>query len=145
MIYTNRKVELPNIANILDEVFNNDVWGINNLDITKKRFPSVNIIEAEKNFQVSMAAPGLTKSDFNIELNDEVLTISVHNDLNSETAKPKYTIHEFSYNNFSRSFNLPENIDTENISAKYEKGILNLVLPKTEIVEEDKVKTIKIS
>ena len=70
MIYTNRKVELPNIANILDEVFNNDVWGINNLDITKKRFPAVNITEGEKSFHVSMAAPGLTKSDFNIELND---------------------------------------------------------------------------
>ena len=49
MIYTNKKIELPNIANILDEVFNNDVWGINNLDITKKRFPLVNIIEGEKN------------------------------------------------------------------------------------------------
>ncbi|HIF13864.1 MAG TPA: Hsp20/alpha crystallin family protein [Bacteroidetes bacterium] len=144
MIYTNKKIELPNIANILDEVFNNDVWGINNLDITKKRFPLVNIIEGEKNFQVSMAAPGLTKPDFNIELNDEVLTISVHKELNNETSKPKYTIHEFTYNNFSRSFNLPENIDTENISAKYEKGLLIVMLPKLEVVEENKVKTIKI-
>ena len=144
MIYTNKKIELPNIANILDEVFNNDVWGINNLDITKKRFPLVNIIEGEKNFQVSMAAPGLTKPDFNIELNDEVLTISVHKELNNETPKPKYTIHEFIYNNFTRSFNLPENIDTENISAKYEKGLLNVILPKLEVVEENKVKTIKI-
>ena len=145
MIYTNRKVELPNIANILDEVFNNDVWGINNLDITKKRFPSVNITEGEKIFQVAMAAPGLTKSDFNIELNDDILTISVHNDMNNDTSKPKYTVNEFSYNNFSRSFNLPENIDAEYISAKYEKGILNVMLPKLEVVEEDKVKTIKIS
>jgi HSP20 family protein len=144
MIYTNKKIELPNIANILDEVFNTDVWGINNLDITKKRFPLVNIIEGEKNFQVSMAAPGLTKPDFNIELNDEVLTISVHKELNNETSKPKYTIHEFTYNNFSRSFNLPENIDTENISAKYEKGLLIVMLPKLEVVEENKVKTIKI-
>ena len=144
MIYTNKKIELPNISNILDEVFNNDVWGINNLDITKKRFPLVNIIEGEKNFQVSMAAPGLTKPDFNIELNNDVLTISVHKELNNETSKPKYTIHEFTYNNFSRSFNLPENIDTENISAKYEKGLLIVMLPKLDVVEENKVKTIKI-
>ena len=144
MTYRTNHINIPSITNILDEVFNNEVFGINNIEKNFKKWPAVNILENENEFIINMAAPGLTKEDFKIELNEDILTISTDISKEEKESSIKFTIQEFSYNKFSRSFNIPEDLDVDNISAKYENGLLNIFIPKMEIVEEDKKRTINI-
>ncbi|MCO5249654.1 MAG: Hsp20 family protein [Chitinophagales bacterium] len=108
--------------------------------------PAVNVKEDDKSFQVEIAAPGLKKEDFNISLDDNVLTISseIKKENEEKDENGKYTRREFSYSSFSRSFSIDENhIDTENIKANYESGVLQLSIPKKVEVEKVK-KTIEI-
>ena len=107
--------------------------------------PAVNVKENENHFTVEMAAPGLGKDDFKIELNDDVLTISSEkeNKVEEKDENGRYTRREFSYSSFRRSFTLPEIADDEKIEAKYENGVLNLIIPKKEEVKP-KVKQITI-
>ena len=144
MTYRQNHINIPNIANIIDEVFNNEVFGINNIEKNFKKWPTVNIIENDEEYLIQMAAPGLKKDDFNIELNDDILSISADIKDSDENEKPKYTLKEFSYNKFNRSFNMPEDLDIDNIAAKYENGLLNVTIPKLEIIEENKKRTINI-
>jgi HSP20 family protein len=104
--------------------------------------PLVNIVEEEKEFVVEMAAPGMTKKDFHIAIDNGLLTISAENKVEKEEVKKNFTRKEFSFNSFTRSFSLPENVNDEKIDATYENGILKLhlakkvvtkVLPKKEI------------
>lgn len=99
--------------------------------------PAVNVVEKEKEFEIQMAAPGLTKKDFNITIENGVLSIFVEKEVENEAKDENYTRKEYSYTNFARSFNLPESVKTEKVDAWYENGILKLVLPK---VVEAKVK-----
>ena len=92
--------------------------------------PKVDIIENEKAFELHVAAPGLSKEDFNIELNKNLLTISGERKLSSEKKDTNYHSIETQYGSFSRSFTLPENVDAEKINAKYNNGILELIVPK---------------
>jgi HSP20 family protein len=94
--------------------------------------PSVNIRENEDNFLLELAAPGMKKEDFNIRLNNNVLTISAENKVENEEKTEKFTRREFAYGTFSRSFTLPKSIDLDKIKADYDKGILALSLPKRE-------------
>lgn len=108
--------------------------------------PAVNIKENEKQFELELAAPGLNKKDFSLMLDKNVLTISVKQQEQKEEKKEneKYTLREFSFQSFERSFSLPENIiDEEKVEASYNDGILRLVLPKKE-EKKPKVKQIKI-
>jgi HSP20 family protein len=105
--------------------------------------PAVNIKEDNDKFVLEMAAPGMKKNDFHINVEKDVLTISSEHKEEKEEKKENYARREFYYNTFSRSFNLPENINLEGIKADYKNGILNIVLPKK---EETKVsREIKIS
>jgi len=80
-----------------------------------------------------MAAPGFTKNDFKIELNHDLLTISSGKEITNETREDQqFTLREFSYQSFSRSFTLPNSADSEKIGAKYENGILRVKIPKKE-------------
>lgn len=110
------------------------------------QFPAVNIKETEKQFEMEVVAPGLKKENFEVAIEKNILTISsVVEDLKeAEKENSRYTVKEFSFSSFKRSFSLPENkIEGEKIEAKYENGVLLLVLPKkAEPVE--KVKKIKI-
>lgn len=94
--------------------------------------PSVNVKETEKEFTLELAAPGLEKSDFNIDVKDELLTISAEKNNENKTEGTKYSRREWSYSNFRRSFAIPEEVNAENISATYNNGILSVVLPKLE-------------
>ncbi len=94
--------------------------------------PKVDIIENEKAFELHVAAPGLSKEDFNIELNKNLLTISGERKFSSEKKDTNYHSIETQYGSFSRSFTLPENVDAEKINAKYNNGILELIVPKDE-------------
>jgi HSP20 family protein len=106
--------------------FGNDFF-VPRLGIT---VPSVNIMETPKEFSFEVAAPGLERKDFNIELDNHILVISVEKEEKKELKENGYTRKEYSYNTFSRSFTLPENVEEGKIDAKYENGILRVVIPK---------------
>ncbi len=94
--------------------------------------PSVNIIDNEKDFVLEVAAPGIKKDEFNINLENNVLTISREVKEEKEEKNDNYTRREFSYGSFSRSFTLPKTIRHEDIKADYNEGILRVTLPKNE-------------
>ncbi len=91
--------------------------------------PKANISKTEGAYQISLAAPGLSRGDFNVEVNEDVITISTDTEMSQENSLRR----EFSYNNFSRSWTLPENVNVESISAEYDAGILNLNIPFNEV------------
>lgn len=99
------------------------------------QFPPVNIVEKADAYQLELAAPGLTKTDFNVKLDDSLLTISFEQKNSKEENTDKMIRSEFSVRSFKRRFTLDEQIDAENIAARYENGILQLVLPKKEIAK----------
>ena len=106
--------------------------------------PAVNIREEEKKFEIEVALPGLKKEDVKIEIEKDMLMISSERKSENEESSNGYTRREFGYNSFCRNFSIPENVDTEKISASFKNGILNVELPKTK--EEPKLsRTIKIS
>lgn len=96
------------------------------------RMPAVNIIENNDQYTVSLAAPGLSKEDFKIDIDGHMLTISSEKEEKTEKKDELYTRKEYSYSSFSRSFNLPEDVKMEAIDAHYENGVLSIVLPRKE-------------
>jgi HSP20 family protein len=94
--------------------------------------PAVNIIENKDHYEVSVAAPGLKKDDFNIDLEDNMLMISCEKEENKEEKEERYTRKEYSYTSFRRSFTLPEEVIKDKIEAVYQDGVLKITLPKME-------------
>lgn len=124
-----------NYPSVLDRFFDNDLfdWSHRNFSNTNTTLPSVNIKESNKEFLVEVAAPGLEKGDFKIELNRDVLTVSSEKKVENETKEgQQFTCREFSYQSFSRSFTLPNIADGDKIAARYENGILSITIPKKE-------------
>lgn len=99
-------------------------------------FPPVNIVEKAGSYELQVAAPGFEKTDFNVALDQNVLTISSAKKEETQSSDNKMIRKEFSYRSFKRSFTLDEKINAEAISAKYENGILTLDLPKKEEVKQ---------
>lgn len=94
--------------------------------------PKVDIIENENSYELHVAAPGLSKEDFQIELKDNLLTVSGERKFTNEKKDKSYHSIETQYGAFRRSFSLPENADGSKINAKYNNGILELIVPKDE-------------
>jgi len=117
-----------------DDFFNRGImnWGPSNFSDSNTTLPAVNIRETDDNYVVEMAAPGMKKEDFKIELDNNLLTISAEKtEEHEENGKEKYSRKEFSYQSFQRSFNLPkEVVDEEKIEAHYKDGVLHLIIPK---------------
>jgi HSP20 family protein len=133
---------------IFDRFFNNDLmdWNLSNFSSTNTSLPAVNVKENDNEFSIEVAAPGLTKKDFNIHFHNNVLTISSEKKNEKEEKKENYTRREFSYQSFQRSFTVAENtVDSDKIAAKYAEGILTITLPKREEVKPKPLKEIKIS
>ncbi|MFD2872922.1 Hsp20/alpha crystallin family protein [Mucilaginibacter ximonensis] len=107
--------------------------------------PAVNIIENKDHYQLSLSAPGLKKSDFKIDVDDNVLTISSEKEDSKEEKGDKYTRHEYNYASFSRSFTLPEEANKEKVSAKYEDGILKVNIPFNGKIKSSSTKQIAVS
>ncbi len=131
-----------------DRFFENDMfdWTNRHYSTTDTTLPSVNIKESEDDFEVELAAPGLSKKDFNIELNHDTLTISSEKKVENETKDgQQFARREFSYQSFSRSFTLPNTADSEKINAKYDNGILRVTIPKKEEAKPKPPKQIAIS
>lgn len=94
--------------------------------------PRVDIVEGEKAFEIHVAVPGMNKEDFKLDLNDNLLTISGERKFTQEKKDNNFHSIETQYGTFSRSFALPENVDTAKISAAYNNGILEITVPKDE-------------
>ena len=139
-----KKGLFPTWAN---DLFDTGLWdfdgGISAVDLGV-RVPSVNITEDDKGFKIEMAAPGLERKDFKVEVEKGMLIISSEKEEESNEEKKNYTRREYSYNSFSRSFALPDNSMPEKINAKYENGILSITLPKKEITVSKPAKEIEV-
>jgi len=137
-----------NVPSIFNRFFDNEMldWNNRHFSNTNTTLPSVNIKENTDEFLVEVAAPGLKKIDFNIEVENDTLTISSEKQLeNEEKEGERVTKREFSYQSFTRSFSLPVLVERENITAKYEDGILNITIPKKEEAKPQPPKKIEIS
>jgi HSP20 family protein len=109
----------------------------NNLWNRSLSVPAVNITENKDHYEVSLAVPGMKKDDFKIDVQGDVLTISSEKEENKTEKEKKFTRREYSYSSFSRSFNLPLEVNKEKIEARYENGVLILSLPfKAELRKE---------
>lgn len=106
--------------------------------------PSVNVTEADKEYKISVAAPGLQKDDFKIEVDGNLITIRAEKSTISEEKEEKFTRNEYNYTSFSRTFTLPDNVMTDNIAARYENGELKLMLPKMVDQKTTKHKKVEI-
>ena len=123
------------LPSVFDRFFENDLfdWSNRNYSTTNTTLPSVNIKESNENYEVELAAPGFTKNDFRIEMNNDQLTVSSEKETPNETSDDQYfSLREFSYQAFSRTFTLPNTVNREKIVAKYENGILRIIIPKKE-------------
>lgn len=109
-------------------------WNNSNYSTTGSSMPAVNIRETSDSFEVEMAAPGMSKKDFRIELDNNLLTISSERKEENESKEgDRYTKREFSYQSFQRSFTLPKDVvDANKIKAQYVDGVLRLSIPKRE-------------
>lgn len=106
--------------------------------------PAVNITEHKDEYQVSLAAPGMKKEDFNIDVDGNMLTISSEKEESTEEKEKKFTRKEYSYSSFSRCFTLPEEINKEKIEASYEDGVLKISLPRKEEARNPTAKHIAV-
>jgi len=110
-----------------------DFIGTNHMN---KGMPAVNHKETDNSYVVEVAIPGIDKKDIEVNLDEGLLTISSENKSSKNKEEDGYTLREFNCSSFSRSFTLPDNADGDNISAKYENGILNLELSKIKVAEK---------
>lgn len=151
MTLVKRKNELfPRIPSFFDDFLGRDLsdWLTNSFPYSGGSVPAANIKETDKEFIVELAAPGMDKKDFNIELENNLLTISTEkkDEIEEKDANGNYFRKEFNYHSFQRSFRVPENIvNVEKIQANYKDGVLNITLPKMEEKAAKASRQIKIS
>ncbi len=130
------------ILSFFDDFLTNQLAKVGNDQLV---VPAVNIKENDKEVKMDVAAPGLSKKDFEISVENNTLTISAHKEIEKVEEGTNIVKKEFGYENFQRSFTLPEEIfDVENIKAAYKNGVLEITIPKKE-EEQKKVKKIQIS
>ena len=151
MTLTKRNGSLVNsLPTVFDDFFTKDLfdWNNSNFSGAGTTLPAVNVKETPESFVVEMAAPGMKKEDFKVELSNNVLTISSEKQQENEQKEDnnRYTRKEFSYQSFQRSFQLSrEAVDADKIQAKYENGVLHLTIPKREEVKQKPSRLIDIS
>ena len=121
------KRDFPMLTNLSD-FFENDWFpsGFKN-----EWSPAINVVDNEGQYEIEVAAPGMKKDDFNVTLENGILTINGKSEKEEEEEKKNYTRKEFSSRSFMKSFTMPDNVDEEGLSAKYDDGILKLVLAKS--------------
>jgi len=147
LVRTNRPASLMNrnygyktFSDLVDEMFTNEKACTNQF----YAIPPANVIESKFDFRIELAAPGFEKSDFKIDLDKNLLTISLDKSID-ENAEEKYNLKEYNFNSFKRSFRISDKINTEKINAIYKNGLLQLTLPKKEEAVEKPAREIEIS
>ena len=128
----------PFFNDVFDSILNDSFLS----DKLSSRVPAVNIAETESEFHIELAAPGLKKEDFKINLDKNILSVSAEKKTENTDEGKRYSKKEYSYNSFVRSFTLPDTIDHSKIDAEYTDGILKLNVAKK---EEAKVQSREIA
>jgi HSP20 family protein len=139
-----RRSSMPNLV---DDFFGRDMLSNFFDDFqTGISVPAVNIIEGKDDFRIEVAAPGLEKKDFTIDVKDNVLFITSERrkEDGENNNNEKYMRREFSYSSFRRSFSLPDSVDVDKINATHKDGVLNISIPKKEEAKEKPPRQIKI-
>ncbi len=127
---------------LMNEFFKPDWFG--GMEKFESTLPAVNIKEDETGFDLELAVPGQKKEDFNVEIDDRVMTISMEKKSENETSEDHFTRKEFSYQSFRRSFTMPETVNEDKIEATYTDGILKFRIPKKEEALPKPKRTIEI-
>jgi HSP20 family protein len=137
-----KPIQDPMLA-LFDEIFRPLTPSLEN-QMGRLVVPAVNIIEDDKGVEIQVAAPGLNKGDFDIKIEDNILTVSAHKEEEKLDEGANYVKKEFGYESFQRSFTLPDNMfDTDKVEAKYENGVLKIYIPKLE-EQQKKIKKVSI-
>lgn len=141
------------VPSLFQDFFNNnplfkrDVFDFD-MDMTPSRLginvPTANITENRKEYMVELAAPGLDRKDFNIELDEKTLTISAEKETEDKKEEDQYTRKEYSFQSFKRTFYIPQPIKEDKIEAKYDNGILKVTMPKLKEAQSKTVQRIEI-
>ena len=124
-----KRTDWPRGNSLLADLFDNDRFFASPW-LSGRNMPAVNIRENENNYEVELAVPGYDKKDFEISIDNGLLTVSAEKSDETEKKEDNYTRREFGFSSFSRSFNLPTNINEENVDAKYADGVLKLTFAK---------------
>ncbi len=135
------------LAGTFDQLFNEffrDDYPVNGNSRRVLTRPATNVVEMAEAFRIELALPGLDKSDFQVNIEEDVLKITAHKSRELQEGE-NLKRHEFGDVKYERSFQLPETIDTENIEATYENGILHITLPKLEEAKEKPVRKIEVA
>jgi HSP20 family protein len=136
----NRNYGYKTFSDLVDEMFNSERVSANQY----YAIPPANVIESKFDFRIEIAAPGFEKSDFKIDLDKNLITISLDKTVD-ENSDEKYNMKEYNFNSFKRSFRISDKINTEKINAIYKNGLLQLTLPKREEAVEKPAREIEIS
>ena len=132
----------PWLSDVLDDLFNVDIFS--DVPAVESSIPAVNIKETDKAYIIELAAPGLKKEDFEIDLDNNVLTVSYKKKEEKEEKDVTYTRREFYFTEFKRAFTLPETANLDKISAEYKDGILTITIEKKEEAQVKPKKKIEI-
>lgn len=138
---------IPSFNSLFDDLFDSDFIRFPSKGLNAN-VPAVNVKEDENEYRLEVAAPGMKKEDFKVELEGNTLTISseAKTEKSEKDEQGRYTRREFSYASFRRAFTLPEDeVDATAIKAKYEDGILHINVPKKELEKVEASKLIEIS
>ncbi len=128
------------VPSIFNDFFDND-WMFR----ANATAPAINVFETANEYKVELAAPGMTKDDFNVHIDEDnnlVISMEKKEENNEEKKEGRYLRREFSYSKFQQTMILPEDVDKEKIAARVDNGVLKIELPK--ITEEEKVKAHKV-
>ncbi|MEQ8704092.1 MAG: Hsp20/alpha crystallin family protein [Phaeodactylibacter sp.] len=131
------------INKVLENFFGNSITDFMGADFTMAQ-PSVNVVETHEHFRIEVAAPGLERGDFDIQVENDHLMIKAEKEHKDEVKEDNFVRREFNYASFSRNFQLPKSVDGEGIEAKYENGVLTIELPKKDEIKGTPVKRIEI-
>ena len=140
---------MPSLRSSFDDLFDMDRFfdgGLRWPAMTGKMLhvPATNIRELDNEFLVEVAAPGLNKKDFVVDIEDDVLEIKVEKEEEKKEKEEQYTRREYDYRAFYRSFTLPDSVQADKIKAEYKEGVLKVHLPKSADVKKKPAKQISI-
>lgn len=131
------------LDNSFDDMFNNDSW-MPKMSVTA---PAINVKENKDEYDIELAAPGTTKDDFNVNLDNDgnlVIKMEHKDDKKDENKKEHYLRREFSYSNYEQALTLPDDVEKDKIGAKVENGVLHVTLPRTQKAEKE-IKRIEVA
>ena len=137
---------LPSFSTWFDNFFDNNLGTefLSNFN-TGITLPAVNIKETNEEFILELAIPGMKKSDFTIDVENNILSIASEVKNENEESNENYTRREFGYSSFKRTFTLPDSVESDKVKASYNDGILLVTLPKREEAKQKPAKRIEIS